>query len=254
MAREPEARDPLTDPHQEPAGWRWAAGGVHLFTALGVICALFALHAILDRTYETAFIWLGVAFVIDGVDGTFARAVDVRRRLPDFSGEKLDLVVDYVTYVFVPTLALQLGGYLNGTWGAILAGLILLSSLFHFSHDGSKAEDHCFVGFPAIWNVVAFYIFAFQWPGWFVSTLVLACVALTFVPMRWLHPARVVRFQGVSIAMSVAWALATIWIVVQGFPAGTVAKAVLIVVALYGIGLCLLWPVVGADPDDVHRG
>ncbi len=250
MAREPGARDPVATPEPEPAGWRWAAGGVHLFTALGVVCALLSLHAVLDRAYETAFIWLGVAFIIDGIDGTFARAVDVRRRLPDFSGEKLDLVVDYVTYVFVPTLALQLGGYLTGTWGAILAGLILLSSLFHFSHDGSKADDHCFVGFPAIWNVVAFYIFAFQSPGWIVGIVVLACVALTFVPMRWLHPARVVRFQAISIAMCVLWALTTIWIVIAGFPAGLLAKTILIVMALYGVGLSVLWPLIGVDPED----
>lgn len=250
MAREPGTRDP----EPQPAGWRWAAGGVHLFTALGVVCALLALHAVLEGAYETAFIWLGVAFIIDGIDGTFARAVDVRRRLPDFSGEKLDLVVDYVTYVFVPTLALQLGGYLTGTWGALLAALILLSSLFHFSHDGSKSDDNCFVGFPAIWNVVAFYIFAFQSPGWLVSTVVLACVALTFVPMRWLHPARVVRFQAVTLAMSVLWALSAVWIVVQGFPAGFLTKAVLLLVALYGIGMSVLWPLVGADPDDAHNG
>ncbi len=188
-------RDPVPPPTRlkqpEPAGWRWAAAAVHLFTALGAVCALFAIHAVLDGKYEVAFVWLGVAFIIDGIDGTFARAVDVGRRLPDFSGEKLDLVVDYVTYVFVPALALQLGGYLPGVWGGVLAGLILLSSLFHFSHLGSKADDHCFVGFPAVWNVVAFYIFAFALPGWAVSGLILLCVGFTFVPMRWLHPLRV---------------------------------------------------------------
>lgn len=108
----------------EPEGWRWAAASVHVFTAIGIICALFAIHAVLDRAYETAFVWLGIALIIDGVDGAFARALEVKRRLPRFSGEQLDLVVDYVTYVFVPTLALQLSGYLTGVWGGVLAGLI----------------------------------------------------------------------------------------------------------------------------------
>ena len=72
----------------------------------------------------------------------------------------------------------------------LLASLILLSSLFHFSDTDSKTEDHCFIGFPAIWNIVAFYVFAFQMPSWVVATLVLACVVLTFVPMRWAHPLR----------------------------------------------------------------
>lgn len=246
-------RDPVPPPTRprppEPSGWRWAAAAVHLFTALGAVCALFAIHAVLDEKYEAAFVWLGIAFVIDGIDGTFARAVDVSRRLPDFSGEKLDLVVDYVTYVFVPALALQLGGYLTGAWGGVLAGLILLSSLFHFSHLGSKTDDHCFVGFPAVWNVVAFYIFAFAPPGWVVSGLILLCVGFTFVPMRWFHPMRVVQYQRVNIAMCMMWAAAAIWTVATGFPANFIVLTVLVVVAVYSIALAVLWPLVSADAD-----
>ena len=98
-------------------------------------------------------------------------------RLPRFSGERLDLVIDYVTYVFVPALALMQAGYLQGRLGLLLASLILLSSLFHFSDTQSKTEDHCFVGFPAVWNIVAFYIFAFQMPPWAAGALVLVCVS-----------------------------------------------------------------------------
>ncbi|MEO8651424.1 MAG: CDP-alcohol phosphatidyltransferase family protein [Hyphomicrobiaceae bacterium] len=246
-------RDPVQPPTRpgppEPSVWRWAAAAVHLFTALGAVCALFAIHAVLDSRYEAAFVWLGIAFIIDGIDGTFARAVDVGRRLPDFSGEKLDLVVDYVTYVFVPTLALQLGGYLPGVWGGVLAGLILLSSLFHFGHLGSKADDHSFVGFPAVWNVVAFYIFAFAPPGWVVSGLTLVCVGFTFVPMRWMHPMRVVQFRRVNIAMCLLWATAAIWTVATGFPATAIALALLAFVALYSVGLSVLWPLIGGDAD-----
>jgi phosphatidylcholine synthase len=246
-------RDPVpptrTEP-PEPPGWRWAAATVHLFTASGAVCALFAIHAVLNGSYETAFVWLGVALIIDGIDGAFARALDVGRRLPDFSGEKLDLVVDYVTYVFVPALALQLGGYLTGAWGGILAGLILLSSLFHFSHLGSKADDHCFVGFPAVWNVVAFYIFAFAPPGWVVSGIILLCVGLTFVPMRWLHPMRVVQFRAVNIAMCLLWGGAAIWTLSTGFPAHVVAMTVLALAAIYVTGLSVLWPLIGGDAEN----
>lgn len=238
----------------EPGGWRWAAAGVHVFTALGIICALLALHAVLDSAYETAFAWLGLALIIDGIDGVFARALDVKRRLPRFSGEQLDLVVDYVTYVFVPALALQLAGYLPGMWGAVLAGLILLSSLFHFSDLGSKADDHCFVGFPAIWNIVAFYIFAFALPPAAVSALVLLCVGLTFVPMRWLHPMRVVALRHVNVAMSVLWGAAAIWTIAVGFPATPMAMVILGVVAIYGVGLAVLWPLLAGTPRDGKEG
>jgi len=241
-----------SDPHRyellQPSAWRWLAGSVHLFTALGVVCALLAVHALLDRAFEMAFFWLGIAFIIDGIDGFFARAVDVKGRLPRFSGEKLDFVVDYVTYVFVPVLALQLGGYLTGVWGGLLGGLILLSSLFHFCDNCNKADDHCFIGFPAIWNVVAFYVFAFAMAGWAASLLVLICVVGTFVPMRWLHPMRVRALRRINLAMSGLWAVAAVWTVVAGFPGDLIGNVVLAAVAVYGIGVSLLWPVlVGGD-------
>ena len=113
--------------------------------------------------WELVFAWLGVALLIDGIDGTLgARMAKVGTRLPRFSGERLDLVIDYVTYVFIPALALLLAGYLPGCLGWLLASLILLSSLFHFCDTESKTDDYSFVGFPAIWNIVAFYVFAFQ--------------------------------------------------------------------------------------------
>lgn len=243
------ARDPHRFEVPEPEGWRWLAASVHLFTGLGIVCALLSVHALLAKAYEIAFLWLGVALIIDGIDGFFARTLDVKQRLPRFSGDKLDQVVDYVTYVFVPALALQLGGYLQGVWGGVLASLILLSSLYHFCDQDNKADDHCFVGFPAIWNIVAFHVFAFDLPGWAVAILVLACVALTFVPMRWLHPMRVRGLRPLNLAMSGLWAVAAIWTVSTGFPASAGAGAVLALVTLYGVGLAILWPLLGAGED-----
>ena len=230
---------------------RAAAMAVHLFTASGIICALMATVAVADGAWEAVFGWLGLALVIDGIDGTFARMVDVTRRVPRFSGERLDLVVDYVTYVFVPVLALLKAGFLPGLAGGVLAGLVLLSSLYHFSDLESKTDDHCFVGFPAIWNIVAFYFFAFGSPVWLVSVVVLACVALTFVPMRWLHPMRVVRLRGVTTLMSALWALGAVLAVRQGFPAGWLAKGLLLVVAAYGVAIAILMPMAtpGQDGD-----
>src|SRR5262245_60019917 len=111
---------------------------VHFFTALGAVCALLAARAAIAGAWEAVFGWLGLARVIDGVDGALARQVQVERRLPRFSGERLDLVVDYTTYVFVPALALLQAGFLTGLWGVVLASLILLSSLFHFCDTESK--------------------------------------------------------------------------------------------------------------------
>jgi phosphatidylcholine synthase len=222
-------------------GGRVGAAAVHVFTAMGVVCALLAMRAAIELRFPDVFFWLGVAFLIDGIDGTFARMMDVSRRLPRFSGEQLDLVIDYVTYVFVPVLALLQAGYLVGTFGWLLAAGILLSSLFHFSDTESKSDDNCFVGFPAIWNIVAFYFFAFNSPGWLVTLFVVGCIALTFVPWRWVHPMRVVKLRALTLALTVVWFIAALRAVWTGFPADWPTQVILGLVGIYGVGLAVQW-------------
>jgi phosphatidylcholine synthase len=219
---------------------------VHVFTASGILCALLATLATIEGKPELAFIWLGVAFFIDGVDGTFARRYKVWEVIPRISGETMDLCIDYVTYVFVPALMLLQAKFLTGPFGLALAGLICMSSLYHFCDEGSKSKDNCFVGFPAVWNIVAFYIFAFQTPGWVTALIILTCVALTFVPMKYVHPMRVEAMFLPTIVATLAWFAAAAVAVAQGFPAATWVKAVLLVIAVYGIGLTLWF---GRDQD-----
>jgi phosphatidylcholine synthase len=216
-----------------------AAALVHLFTALGAVCALLATHAVISGAWEAAFAWLGVALFIDGIDGTLARKAKVHLWLPRFSGERLDLVIDYLTYVFIPALALLQAGFLRGPWGLTLAALILLSSLFHFCDTESKADDHSFIGFPAIWNLVAFYVFAFRMSEAAAALVVLACVVLTFVPLKWAHPMRTTRLRPLTIAATAVWGAAaavTLW---TGFPAPIWVQTLLGAVAAYGIALTL---------------
>jgi phosphatidylcholine synthase len=218
----------------------WPGALVHLFTALGAVCALLATRATLLGAWEQVFGWLGVALIIDGIDGTLARLADVKRRLPRFSGDRLDLVIDYVTYVFVPALALLQAGFLGSQgWGVVLASLILVSSLFHFSDTASKTEDHCFVGFPAIWNIVAFYAFAFGMSSWAAALLVVTCAAFTFVPLHWAHPLRTPLLWPITFAVTAVWLLAALGTIWSGFPAGNFNKGVLVLAALYGVGLAL---------------
>lgn len=216
-----------------------AAAGAHLFTALGAVCGLLAALAAFDGAWERMFAWLGVALIIDGIDGLFARLTKVGERLPRFSGERLDLVVDYVTYVFVPALALVRAGFLEGVVGLVFAAAILLSSLFHFADLASKGDDYSFIGFPAVWNLVAFYLFAFAAAQWATYATVGACIALTFVPMRWVHPLRVVRLRLPTLAVTLLWAVAAVATVRRGFPAGGWSEIVLAGAAAYLIALAL---------------
>jgi phosphatidylcholine synthase len=215
------------------------AAVVHCFTALGAVCALLGLRAALAEEWVALFVWLGIALIIDGVDGTLARLSDVAAVLPRFSGERLDLIIDYLTYVFVPALALMLGGFLEGTLGVLLAALILLSSLFHFSDTESKTPDYCFVGFPALWNVVAFYAFALGMPSWLAAAMVSVLIVLTFVPWLWAHPLRTPLLRPVTLLILVAWFAAAVLTLRQGFPATPALQAILVLAALYVLALVL---------------
>jgi len=215
------------------------AAAVHCFTALGAVCALLALRAGLAEDWQGLFVWLGIALIIDGIDGTLARLTRIGTVLPRFSGERLDLIIDYLNYVFVPALALSFGGFLEGSFGLLLLALILLSSLFHFSDTESKTSDYCFVGFPALWNVVAFYAFALGLSSWLAALVVASLVVLTFVPWKWAHPMRTPLLRPVTIAILAAWFAAAVLTLWSGFPATPALQAILIFAAAYMFGLVL---------------
>lgn len=217
----------------------FAAIAVHVLTALGAVLALLATLAVWSGDVQLVFAWLGLALIVDGIDGPIARAVGVKERLPRFSGEVLDLVIDYLTYVFVPVLALIAAQRLPGVATLPIAAAILLSSLFHFADSASKSEDLAFVGFPAIWNIVAFYVFALDLAPSVATVVIAVAIGLTFVPLHWVHPLRVVTLRPLTLAATAVWALAALWTVWQGFPASPMVRLVLAAVALYAIVLSL---------------
>ncbi len=223
--------------------WKRAAGmAVHAFTASGALCALLALQATLETRFEVAFGWLFLALAIDAVDGTLARAVDIEATVPRFSGERLDLVVDYLTYVFVPVLLMLKAGFLPGNLGWGLAAAILLSSLYHFADTESKADDNSFVGFPAVWNLVAFFLLSFAVPPWGAMLLTALLCALAFVPMRWIHPLRVRRNAILNVGMMTVGLGAAAWILVTGFPGPILARLALGVATAYFVAMAIVAP------------
>jgi phosphatidylcholine synthase len=137
-----------------------AAWSVHAFSATGAILALLALIAIDGHRWTEAMLWLLAALAVDGIDGTFARAARVKELAPRIDGDVLDLVIDYLNYVFVPTVFLLESELLKGPLALPLAGLIQLSSLYVFARRDMKTEDGYFRGFPALWNIIALYLFA----------------------------------------------------------------------------------------------
>ena len=137
---------------------RALAFSVHVLTACGAALALLALLAASHGDWPLMFLWLGVALVVDAIDGPLARGVEGRRGLPRWSGETLDLVVDYTTYVFVPAYAVAAGGLMPDALAIPPAAAIAITGTLYFADREMKTADNFFRGFPAVWNLVVFYL------------------------------------------------------------------------------------------------
>jgi phosphatidylcholine synthase len=174
---------------------------VHAFTASGALLGFLALLAALEGRYGVMFAWLAAALVVDAIDGTFARKADVKRTAPEFSGETLDLVVDYVTYVLVPALAMYRAGLLPEAVSLAVTGMILISAALYFADIRMKTGDWYFRGFPAVWNMFAFLAFVFRPDPWMLAAIVVAFCALTFAPIAFVHPMRVARLRLLNLVM-----------------------------------------------------
>jgi len=219
---------------------RTAAFAVHVFTACGAACALLALIAAVGADWPKMFVWLGIALIIDGVDGTFARRLHTAELLPRWSGDVLDLVVDILTYVFVPAYALSTSGLLPQVLAIPLGALIVVTGSLYFADRQMKTADYYFRGFPALWNVAAFYLFLLQLPPWLGALAVVALAALTFVPFHVVHPIRISHLRAITAAALIIWAMLAIVAVADGLAPGFWIVAVLCVLAIYFVGIGFL--------------
>jgi phosphatidylcholine synthase len=186
---------------------RAAAFSVHIFTAMGAGIALIALLEAVREHWAAMFAWLGVALMIDAVDGPLARRLDVANLQPNWSGEVLDLVVDFVTYVFVPAYAITASGLLLPVAAPLLGAGIVVTGALYFADRRMKTPDNHFRGFPALWNAAAFYLFLLHPPPAFGSLGVAILIVLTFMPFNVVHPVRVVRLRGLTLSLIAVWAV-----------------------------------------------
>jgi phosphatidylcholine synthase len=196
----------MEEPQSQQRGPVIAAWAVHAFSASGAVLALLALEAIGRGELRLALLWLGVALAVDGVDGTLARRAQVKERLPRIDGSALDLVIDYLNYVFVPTLFIWQAGLVPAALAVPLGALIQLSSLYVFARRDMKTEDHYFRGFPGLWNVVALYLYVAA-PGTTAGAIIVVVLALaSFAPIHFVHPFRVRDYGPWPALLTLAWA------------------------------------------------
>jgi len=179
------------------------------------------------------FIWLAVALFVDGIDGTIARRIDILNAAPRWSGAALDLVVDYLTYVFVPTYALLASHLLAPGWDIVAAIIILMTSAMYFADNEMKTEDAWFKGFPAVWNLVVFYFFLLE-PSPVATFLAVAFLGmLTFAPIVFVHPFRVTKLRPVTLTLLVIWSVLSVYAIYERLAPPSWAIWVLSGIALY---------------------
>jgi phosphatidylcholine synthase len=183
-----------------------AAWLVHLYTASGIVLAFLAARAVIDFDYRTAFFCLWLQVIIDATDGLLARLARVRERIPWFDGAKLDDIVDYLTYVFVPALFVWRGALVPGAWAMPVAAAMLLSSAYGFNRSDAKTADHYFTGFPSYWNVVTFYLLVARWPSVVNAVILVVFAVLVLVPIRYVYPTRTPRWRVPTNAAAAIWA------------------------------------------------
>jgi phosphatidylcholine synthase len=226
-------------PLQGIAAGRFRAFAVHLFTASGAALALLALLAAVAQRWEAMFVCLGIALFVDGIDGTMARRLKVAERLPRWSGDVLDLVVDFVTYVFVPAFAVATSGLLPDLF-AVPAGIaIVMTGALYFADRDMKTTDNYFRGFPTLWNAAAFYLFLLKPPAWLAAVAVALLVLLTFAPFKFVHPFRVVRLRAVTIAAVLTWSALAAIALLRGLDPEPWVAGGLVIIGLYFLGVGL---------------
>ena len=196
---------------------RMKALSVHLLTATGAVLSMLALLAAANAEWSSMFLWLVIALIVDGVDGPLARRYQVKKNWPTYDGVLMDLIIDYLTYVFIPAYALFMSGLLPGWTGWIAIIAITYGSVIYFADTRMKTRDYSFAGFPACWNMVVLVLFALKPSFWVIAIIVVALTVAMFLPVKFIHPVRTERWRAVSLPMTIAWVVSAGWAIAVGF-------------------------------------
>lgn len=212
---------------------RLQALSVHLLTATGAVLAMFAMLAAVQEKWSLMFLWLVVALIVDGIDGPLARRYEVDKNWPTYDGVLMDLIVDYLTYVFIPAFALFQSGLLPGWTGWLAIIVICYGSVIYFADTRMKTKDKSFAGFPACWNMVVLVLFATQPSQTVILLVVIALTVAMFTNLKFIHPTRTKRWHVLSLWVCIAWIALAGWAAWWDFNEGPVAKGLLALTSIY---------------------
>lgn len=209
---------------------------VHLLTATGAVFAMLAMLAAVEEKWGLMFLWLVVALIVDGIDGPLARRYQVKVNAPQYDGVLMDLIIDYLTYVFIPAYALFKSGLMPGWTGWFAIIVITFASVVYFADTRMKTKDNSFSGFPGCWNMVILVLFATEPNFWAMTALVAAIAVAMFLPLKFIHPVRTERWRSVSLPMALAWTGFAGWAAWVDFHPESWAHWGLVVTSIYLLG------------------
>jgi phosphatidylcholine synthase len=187
------------------------AWGVHLYTALGAAFGLLAIHYAEVGRFRASFLAMAATIVIDSSDGTLARAVRIRQRVPGVDGALLDNIVDYLTFVIVPMVFVMRAGMVPAGWAGLgIVSLVAIASAYQFSQTAAKTPDHYYTGFPSYWNIAVFYLYYARLTATVNAAALVALAVMVFVPIRYIYPSRTVTLRPLTIGYGIFWGAVTI--------------------------------------------
>jgi phosphatidylcholine synthase len=183
------------------------AWGVHLFTATGAVWGLLALVAIHNHQWKVSFLWMIIAILVDGFDGSLARVVQTKKYAPEIDGALLDNLIDYLNYVIVPAMFFYEARLLPAPFTLLGPSLIVLASAYQFSQSDAKTSDNYFKGFPSFWNILVLYLFVIGFTPWFNLGVLIFCCILVFIPVKYIYPSRSRFLQNLSLVLTCLWGI-----------------------------------------------
>ncbi len=194
---------------------------------------MLAMLAAVDGKWSLMFLWLVVAFIVDGIDGPLARRYEVKTNAAEFDGNLLDMIVDYLTYIFIPAFALFSSGIFQGWTAWFVIIVITFASALYMADTRMKTKDNSFSGFPACWNMVAIVVFALEPNFWVILALVTVLAVGMFLPLKFIHPVRTERWRTISLPIAFAWTFFAGWAAWVDFHPESWAQWGLIITSIY---------------------
>ncbi|MFC3725479.1 phosphatidylcholine synthase [Neoaquamicrobium sediminum] len=228
------------------------AFSVHLLTASGSFLAFLSLVSAAEKQWTAMFLWLGLALFVDGIDGPIARKLEVKEVLPTWSGEMLDNIIDYVTYVLIPAFALYQSGFMGEGLSFLSAAIIVVSSAIYYADTGMKTKENFFKGFPVVWNMVVFTLFVIHPGEWVSFGIVVIAAILSFAPVNFLHPVRVKRLRPLNLGIFLVWCVLGVVALLQQMDSSQIVRIGVGITGVYLFvigGIMQLFPKLGLKKD-----